>query len=66
MDRRIRLEWWRLALMTVSLVATSGVVVTVFWPGPTALLEVLRPVALLGVIGVLLLSVRLEHREQGA
>jgi hypothetical protein len=58
-DRRIHLEGWRLVLMTVSLVAMSGVVVTVFWPGPTALLEVLRVVALLGVVGVLLLSVRL-------
>jgi hypothetical protein len=58
-DRRIRLEGWRLVLMTVSLVAMSGVVVTVFWPGPTALLEVLRLVALLGVVGVLLLSLRL-------
>jgi hypothetical protein len=58
-DRRIRLEGWRLVLMTVSLIAMSGVVVTVFWPGPTALLEVLRLVALLGVVGVLLLSLRL-------
>lgn len=58
MDRRVRLEGWRLVLMTVSLVAMSGVVVTVFWPGPTALLEILRLVALLGVVGVLLLSVR--------
>jgi hypothetical protein len=58
-DRRIRLEGWLLVLMTVSLVAMSGVVVTVFWPGPTGLLEVLRVVALLGVVGVLLLSVRL-------
>jgi len=57
-DRRVRLEGWRLVLMTVSLVAMSGVVVTVFWPGPTALLEILRLVALLGVVGVLLLSVR--------
>jgi hypothetical protein len=58
-NRRIRLEGWRLVLMTVSLVAMSGVVVTVFWPGPAALLEVLRLVALLGVVGVLLLSLRL-------
>lgn len=57
--RRIRLEGWRLGLMTVSLLAMSGVVVTVFWPGPTALLEILRVLALLGVVGVLLLSLRL-------
>jgi hypothetical protein len=58
-NRRVRLEGWRLALMTVSLLAMCGAVVTVFWPGPTALLEVLRVVALLGVLGVLLLSLRL-------
>jgi hypothetical protein len=57
--RRIRLEGWRLVLMTVSLLAMSGAVVTVFWPGPTALLEALRVVALLGVVSVLLLSLRL-------
>ena len=58
-NRRLRLEGWRLLSMTVSLLAMSGVVVTVFWPGPTALLEVLRVVALFGVLGVLLLSLRL-------
>jgi hypothetical protein len=58
-NRRIRLEGWRLVLMTVSLLTMSGIVVTVFWPGPTALLEVLRLLALLGVAGVLLLSLRL-------
>jgi fatty acid desaturase len=59
MNRRIRLEGWRLILMTVSLLAMSGAVVTVFWPGPPALLEVFRQVALLAVMGVLLLSLRL-------
>ena len=58
-NRRIRLEGWRLVLMAVSLLAMSGVVVTVFWPGPAALLEVLRLLALLAVVGVLLLSLRL-------
>lgn len=58
-SRWIRLEGWRLVLMIVSLLAMSGVVTTVFWPGPTALLEILRLVALLGVVGVLLLSLRL-------
>ena len=57
--RRLRLEGWRLVLMTVSLLAMSGAVVTVFWPGPTALLEALRLLAFLGVVGVLLLSLRL-------
>ena len=48
-----------MVLMTASILAMSGVVVAVFWPGPTVLLEVLRLLALLGVIGVLLLSLRL-------
>jgi hypothetical protein len=59
LSRWVRLEGWRLVLMTVSLLAMSGAVVTVFWPGPTTLLEVLRLFALLGVVGVLLLSLRL-------
>jgi hypothetical protein len=58
-NRRIRLEGWRLVLMTISLLAMSGAVATVFWPGPITLLEVLRVVALLGVVGVLVLSLRL-------
>jgi CHASE2 domain-containing sensor protein len=62
LDRRLRLEGWRLVLMAVSILAMSGVVVTVFWPGPVALLQVLRVVALLAVAGVLLLSVRLQAR----
>jgi hypothetical protein len=62
LDRRLRLEGWRLLLMAVSILAMSGIVVTVFWPGPPALLQVLRVVALLTVAGVLLLSVRLQAR----
>jgi hypothetical protein len=62
LDRRLRLEGWRLVLMAVSILAMSGVVVTVFWPGPAALLEILRVVALLAVVGVLVLSVRLSPR----
>ena len=58
-ERRLRLEGWRLVLMAVSILAMGGIVVTVFWPGPAALLEVLRVIALLAVMGVLLLSVRL-------
>jgi hypothetical protein len=58
-DRRIRLEGWRLVLMAVSVLAMSSVVMTVFWPGPAALLDILRVVALLAVVGVLLLSMRL-------
>ena len=58
-DRRIRLEGWRLILMALSVLAASGVVMTVFWPGPAALVDVLRVVALLAVGGVLLLSARL-------
>jgi hypothetical protein len=58
-ERSLRLEGWRLVLMAVSLLAMSGIVVTVFWPGPPALLDILRAVAVLAVLGVLLLSVRL-------
>ncbi len=58
-SRRIPLEGWRLVLMTVSLLAMSGVVVTVFWPGPAALLDALRLLALLAVAGLLVLSVPL-------
>jgi len=58
-NRRIRLEGWRVVLMTVSLLAMIGVVVTVFWPGPTTLLQALRLLALVAVVGVLLLSLRL-------
>jgi hypothetical protein len=56
-DRRLRFEGWRLLLMAVSILAMSGIVVTVFWPGPPALLEFLRAIAVLAVMGVLLLSV---------
>ena len=56
--RRIRLEGWRLVLMVASVLAMSGAVVAVFWPGPAVLLEVLRVVAFLTVVGVLLLSLR--------
>jgi hypothetical protein len=58
-ERRLRLEGWRLVLMAVSILAMGGIVVTVFWPGPATVLEVLRVIALLAVVGVLLLSLRL-------
>ncbi len=58
-ERTLRLEGWRLVLMAVSILAMSGIVVTIFLPGPPALLEVLRVVAVLAVMGVLVLSVRL-------
>ena len=58
-ERSLRLEGWRLVLMAVSILAMSGIVVTVFLPGPPALLDVLRVIAVLAVMGVLLLSVRL-------
>ncbi len=60
LDRRLRLEGWRLVLMAVSILAMSGVVVTVFWPGPAELLALLRVIAVLAVVGVLLLSLRLQ------
>ena len=57
-ERRLRLEGWRLLLMAASILAMSGIVATVFWPGPAALLEILRVLALLAVAGVLLLTLR--------
>jgi hypothetical protein len=57
--RRLRLEAWRLALMTVSLLVMTGLVFAVLWHAPPALLFPLRLLALLAVLGVLLLSLRL-------
>jgi hypothetical protein len=57
--RRLRLEGWRLVLMTVSLLVMTGVVLAVFLAAPPLLLSVLRLLALVAVLGVLLLSLRL-------
>lgn len=57
--RRLRLEGWRLILMTVSLVAMTGLVFAVFLQLPAVLLLTLRIVALAAVGGVVLLSLRL-------
>jgi fatty acid desaturase len=57
--RRLRLEGWRLVLMTVSLVAMTGLVFAVFLQLPAVLLLALRIVALAAVLGVVLLSLRL-------
>jgi hypothetical protein len=57
--RRLRLEGWRLLLMTGSLLAMAGLVFAVFLQGPAPLLLALRIVALAAVLGVVLLSLRL-------
>jgi fatty acid desaturase len=57
--RRLRLEGWRLILMTVSLLAMTGLVFAVFLQLPAVLLLTLRIVALAAVGGVVLLSLRL-------
>ena len=57
--RRLRLEGWRLVLMTVSLLAMTGLVFAVLLQAPSALLFPLRFLALVAVLAVLLLSLRL-------
>jgi hypothetical protein len=57
--RRLRLEGWRLVLMTVSLLAMTGLVFAVLLDAPAVLVFLLRVWALLAVLGVLLLSLRL-------
>jgi hypothetical protein len=54
--RRLRLEGWRLILMTVSLVAMTSLVFAVFLQLPGVLLLTLRIVALAAVLGVVVLS----------
>ena len=56
---RLRLEGWRLLLMTVSLLAMTGLVFAVFLQVPAVWLLALRIVALAAVLAVVLLSLRL-------
>jgi hypothetical protein len=58
-ERRVRLEGWRLVLMTLSVLSMTGVVFAVLLGAPTVLVVPLRVSALLAVLGVLLLSLRL-------
>jgi hypothetical protein len=57
--RRVRLEAWRLALMTVSLLVMTGLVFGVFLGAPPTLVLTLRLLAILSVLGIVLLSLRL-------
>lgn len=55
--RRVRREGWRLIAMAVSLLAMTGVVFALFLGAPPPLQSALRVLAVVGVAGVLLLSV---------
>jgi hypothetical protein len=57
--RRVRLEGWRLVLMTTSLLVMTGLVFGVFLGAPPAVVHTLRVVAILSVLGVVLLGLRL-------
>lgn len=55
--RLLRLEGWRLLLMTVSLLAMTGLVFAVLLDAPAPVLGALRVLALLAVVGLVMLSV---------
>jgi hypothetical protein len=57
--RRVRLEAWRLALMTASLLVMTGLVFGVLLGAPPALVLILRLLAILSVLGVVVLGLRL-------
>ena len=57
--RRVRLEGWRLAMMTASLLVMTGLVFGVFLGAPPSLVLMLRMLAILSVLGVVLLGLRL-------
>ncbi len=57
--RRVRLEGWRLVLMTTSILAMTALVFAAFLAGPPALLLALRILAVTSVLGVLVVSTRL-------
>ena len=57
--RRVRLEAWRLALMTASLLVMTGLVFGVFLGAPPTLVLTLRLLAILSVLGIVFLSLRL-------
>jgi hypothetical protein len=58
-QRRIRLEGWRLVLMATSLGVMTGLVFGAFLGAPAPVLLLLRALAILGVLGVVLLGLRL-------
>jgi hypothetical protein len=57
--RRVRLEGWRLALMTASLLVMTGLVFGVVLGAPPSLVLILRLLAILSVLGVVVLGLRL-------
>lgn len=56
--RLLRLEGWRLLLMTASLLVMTALVFAVFLGASAAVLGALRVLALLTVLGLLLSSIR--------
>ena len=56
--RLLRLEGWRLLLMTASLLVMTCLVFAVFLGASATVLGVLRLLALLAVLGLLLLSIK--------
>ena len=56
--RRIRLEGWRLMLMTTSLVVMTGLVFGALLGAPGPVLLLLRGLAVLSVLAVVVLSLR--------
>jgi hypothetical protein len=54
--RRVQLEGWRLLLMIGSIVAMTVLVFGVFLGAPTGVLQLLRGIAVIGVLGVLALG----------
>lgn len=57
-ERRWRLERWRLVLMVAGVVAMTGLVFAAVMHAPTALILLLRVLAVASVVGVLLLGFR--------
>jgi hypothetical protein len=57
--QRLVIEGWRLVLMTTSIVVMTGLVFAALLGAPPALVLALRVLAVLGVLGVVVLSMRL-------
>lgn len=57
-ERQLRREGWRLASMAVSLIAMTALVFAALLGGPAPLLFALRATAVVGVLGVVVLSFR--------
>lgn len=57
--RRLRIEGWRVVLMLVSLLAMTGLVFAVFSGAPPVVLNTFRTLAVVGVLGLVLLGLRL-------